>query len=59
MEDSFSMDRVGWMVQVIMQGMEVPGIKDPCAILCLKVFTIYSKRGTSFKDNREAIFPKI
>ena len=53
------MDRVGWMVQVIMQGMEVPGIKDPCAILCLKVFTIYSKRGTSFKDNREAIFPKI
>ena len=47
------------MVQVIMQGMEVPGIKDPCAILCLKVFTIYSKRGTSFKDNREAIFPKI
>ena len=46
------------MVQVIMQAMEVTGDRNPCTILCLKVFKIYSKRETSFKDNREAIFPK-
>ena len=58
MEDNSAMDRVGWMVQVIMQAMEVTGDRNPCAILCLKVFIIYSKRETSFKDNSEAIFPK-